>query len=219
MMAQNFPETSFYNVEEDLTSLGIGEAFITLLREDGTPSPLVKTLLAPPVSRMGILEDNELKNIINNSPLKSKYGNKSNNKSIPSKILEDFYKKLIHIKEKEKINEIQEKEREKQKIKQVSNRNKVTIPRRQSLTNLMLNSMMPMANIFSNTLSGINNNTNQITQYYYSKDGQQFGPVSEIEISKYILSGEINSFTYLWKTGMNEWLLANNFQEFQNLLK
>ncbi len=219
MMAQNFPDTIFYNVEDELTALGIGEAFVTLLREDGTPSPLVKTLIAPPLSRMGILEDNELKNIINNSPLKSKYGNKSNNKSIPSKILEDFYKKLIHIKDKEKINEIQEKEREKQKIKQVSNQNKVTIPRRQSLSNLMLNSMMPMANIFSNTLNGINNNTNQITQYYYSKDGQQFGPLSEIEISKYILSGEINSFTYLWKTGMNEWLLANNFQEFQNLLK
>ena len=222
MMAQNFPETSFYNVEEDLTSLGIGEAFITLLREDGTPSPLVKTLLAPPVSRMGILEDKELTKTINRSPLKSKYGTKNTVVTKPSKELEDFYKKLTLIKEKEKIAELQEKERQKQKIKQATAPTRVTMPRRQSYNNMMFGAMMPMTNMFSNMMSGGNagmNNIPQNTQYYYSKDGQQYGPVSEFQISNSILSGEINAFTYLWKTGMAEWVLATNFQEFQNLLK
>ena len=50
MMAQNFPETPFYNIEDDLTTLGIGEAFVTLLKEDGTPSPLVKTLMGHQLS-------------------------------------------------------------------------------------------------------------------------------------------------------------------------
>ena len=222
MMAQNFPETSFYNVEEDLTSLGIGEAFITLLREDGTPSPLVKTLLAPPVSRMGILEDKELTKTINSSPLKGKYGTKNAVVTKPSKELEDFYKKLTLIKEKEKIAELQEKERQKQKIKQATAPTRVTIPRRQSYNNMMFGAMMPMTNMFSSMMSGGNTGTNNVpqnTQYYYSKDGQQYGPVSEFQISNSILSGDINSFTYLWKTGMAEWMLATNFQEFQNLLK
>lgn len=217
MMAQNFPETLFYDVEDDLTSLGIGEAFITLLREDGTPSPLVKTLIAPPLSRMGILEQKELVNTINNSPLKNKYGIKNNNKSIASEELEEFYKKLIQIREKQKAIDIQEKEKEKQRIKQVTIKNSINLPRRQSITNMMLGAMMPMSNMFSNVTSNVNNN--QLIQYYYTKDGQKFGPVSEMQISNYILSGEINSFTYLWKTGMIEWSLANNFQEFQNLLK
>ena len=222
MMAQNFPETPFYNVEDELTTLGIGEAFVTMLKEDGTPSPLVKTLMAPPLSRMGILEDKELAKTINNSTLKSKYGVKNNVITKPSKELEDFYKKLNLIKEKEKIAELQEKEREKQKIKQATAPAKMKMPRRQSYSNMMFGTMMPMTNMFSNMMGGVNqgmSSTPQITQYYYSKDGQKNGPVSEFQISNSILSGEINSFTYLWKTGMSEWTLATNFQEFQNLLK
>jgi hypothetical protein len=87
---------------------------------------------------------------------------------------------------------------------------------------MMFGAMMPMTNMFSNMMGGGNTatyNVPQNTQYYYSKDGQQYGPVSEFQISNSILSGEINSFTYLWKTGMTEWMLATNFQEFQNLLK
>ena len=222
MMAQNFPETPFYNVEDDLTTLGIGEAFVTLLREDGTPSPLVKALMAPPLSRMGILEDNELTKTINNSPLKSKYGVKNNVAGKPSKELEDFYKKLVQINEKQKLANLKEKEREKQKIKQATTPTRLTMPRRKSYTNMMLDSMMPMTNMFSNMMNSANtgiNNTTQVAQYYYTKDGQQNGPVSEFQISNSILSGEINSFTYLWKSGMAEWSLATNFQEFQNILK
>ncbi len=222
MMAQNFPETSFYNVEEDLTSLGIGEAFVTLLRENGTPSPLVKTLIAPPMSRMGILDDKELTIIINRSSLKLKYGIKNNIVIKPSKELEGFYQKLKLIKENEKIAELQEKERAKQKTKQENVSTKVTIPRRQSYTNMMFGTILPMTNMFSNVFSGANNgmnNPSSPTQYYYTKDGQQYGPVSEFQISNSILNGEINAFTYLWKNGMPEWALATQFQEFQNILK
>ena len=222
MMAQNFPETTFYNVEEELTSLGIGEAFVTLLKEDGTPSPLVKTLLAPPLSRMGVLDEKELSKAINNSPLKSKYGIKNSIVTKPSKQLEDFYKKLVSIKEKEDLQVKQEKENSKQKSKQISKTTKTTMPRRQSYTDMMYGAMLPMANMFSNMMGGVNNGINNTTaanQYYYTKEGQQIGPVSELQISKSILNGEINAFTYLWKPGMTDWALAKNFQEFQNLLK
>src|SRR6476620_1144307 len=55
--AENYPETEFYKVDELLTQLGIGEAFVTTLNEKGVPTPLVHVLLAPPRSRMDILTD------------------------------------------------------------------------------------------------------------------------------------------------------------------
>jgi uncharacterized protein len=72
-VAQNYPETAHYNVEELITQLGIGEALVTLLNENGIPTPLVHCMIAPPCSRMGILEDAELNDIVDNSKLSAKY--------------------------------------------------------------------------------------------------------------------------------------------------
>ena len=222
MMAQNFPETKFYNVEEDLTSLGIGEAFVTLLREDGTPSPLVKSLMAPPLSRMGVLDGKELTKTINASPLKSKYGIKNNVITKPSKELEDFGKKLNQIKEAAQKQAANEKLLEQQKNHAPAPQKKSKKMIVQSLSNMMLGSMMPMNNMFPNMMGGVNNGINnlgQAAQYYYSKGGKQMGPFSEAQLTNHISTGEINAFTYLWKTGMGDWTLATNFQEFQNILK
>ena len=43
LVAQNYPETSFYKTEQLLTDLGIGEALVTVLDERGAPTPLVAT--------------------------------------------------------------------------------------------------------------------------------------------------------------------------------
>ncbi|MBO9573177.1 MAG: DUF853 family protein, partial [Chitinophagaceae bacterium] len=43
--SENYPETTFYDVDELMTQLGTGEAFITLLNEKGIPTPLVHTML------------------------------------------------------------------------------------------------------------------------------------------------------------------------------
>lgn len=222
MMAQNFPETKFYNVEEELTSLGIGEAFVTLLREDGTPSPLVKSLMAPPLSRMGVLDGKELTKTINASPLKSKYGIKNNVVTKPSKELEDFCKKLNQIKEAAQKQAANEKVLEQQKNHAPTPQKKSMKMNVQSLSNMMLGSMMPMNNMFPNMMGGVNNGINNLgptAQYYYSKGGKQIGPFSEAQLTNYISTGEINAYTYLWKTGMGDWTLATNFQEFQNVLK
>lgn len=71
--AQNFPESEFYEVDELLTQLGIGEALVTLLNEKGIPTPLVHTLLNPPQSRMDILSDAEINAINAKSKLVAKY--------------------------------------------------------------------------------------------------------------------------------------------------
>jgi DNA helicase HerA-like ATPase len=71
--AQNYPETSFYDVDEILTQMGIGEALVTLLNEKGIPTPLVHTYLLPPATRMDVLTDGEIEQIVRASSLVSKY--------------------------------------------------------------------------------------------------------------------------------------------------
>ncbi|HTE26766.1 helicase HerA-like domain-containing protein [Flavitalea sp.] len=71
--AQNYPETTFYDVDELLTQLGTGEAFITALNEKGIPTPLVHTMLVPPRSRMDVLSDMEIDSLVSGSKLAKKY--------------------------------------------------------------------------------------------------------------------------------------------------
>lgn len=81
LAAQNFPETSDYDVAELLTGLGIGEALISVLDEEGRPTPLVRTLMRAPESRMDILSSKEVKEIIAQSTLVSKYNQWVNRES------------------------------------------------------------------------------------------------------------------------------------------
>jgi DNA helicase HerA-like ATPase len=71
--AQNYPLTDFYNTEELITSLGIGEALVTALSEKGTPTPLAHTLLRAPISRMDVLSPLELDGLVARSALAKKY--------------------------------------------------------------------------------------------------------------------------------------------------
>lgn len=81
LAAQNFPESDFYNVEDLLTQLGIGEAFVTVLNEKGIPTPLVHTLLCAPASRMDVLTNDEIQAVISSSPLAKKYAQDINRES------------------------------------------------------------------------------------------------------------------------------------------
>ena len=72
--ARTFPLTEHYDVERTITSLGIGEALVTVLSPKGVPTPLAATRLIPPDSRMAPLEDAELAQVIAVSPLQAKYG-------------------------------------------------------------------------------------------------------------------------------------------------
>ncbi len=71
--AENFPESPYYDIDELLTQLGIGEALVTMLNEKGIPTPLVHTLLCSPRSRMDILSDIEINAIVSKSKLATKY--------------------------------------------------------------------------------------------------------------------------------------------------
>ena len=71
--ANTFPRSEFYDIPKVLTSLGIGEALVTVLSPRGTPTPVAATLLRPPSSRMGPIEPENLKKIVEASPLRAEY--------------------------------------------------------------------------------------------------------------------------------------------------
>jgi hypothetical protein len=73
LAAENYPDSEFYDVDEMLTSLGIGEAFVSVLNEKGIPTPLAATMLRAPMSRMDILSDDEIKEQIQTSKIYKKY--------------------------------------------------------------------------------------------------------------------------------------------------
>src|SRR5215218_48077 len=71
--ARTFPVTSHYDVERTITSLGIGEALVTVLSPKGVPTPLAATRLAPPDSRMAPLTPEELAAAVGASALAVRY--------------------------------------------------------------------------------------------------------------------------------------------------
>ncbi|CAN5224799.1 DUF853 family protein [soil metagenome] len=73
LTAENYPISDYYDTKEVITSLGIGEALISTLDEKGRPTPLAATMLRAPMSRMDILSQGEITEIINSSKLVSKY--------------------------------------------------------------------------------------------------------------------------------------------------
>jgi DNA helicase HerA-like ATPase len=71
--ADNYPTSNYYKTDEVLTSLGIGEAFVTALNEKGIPTPLAATMMRAPMSRMDVLTDTEIEELNNQSKLVKKY--------------------------------------------------------------------------------------------------------------------------------------------------
>lgn len=79
--AENYPETQFYQTDDLITQLGIGEAFVTLLNEKGIPTPLVHTMLCAPRTRMDVLTEDEISSLKSKSKLARKYSEVIDSKS------------------------------------------------------------------------------------------------------------------------------------------
>jgi DNA helicase HerA-like ATPase len=79
--AQNYPETSFYKTEDLITQLGIGEALVTLLNEKGIPTPLAHVMMCTPRSRMDVLTEGEIDNVVSHSKLAAKYNQVTDSQS------------------------------------------------------------------------------------------------------------------------------------------
>ena len=99
LAAENYPDSEYYDVDEVLTQMGIGEAFVSVLNEKGIPTPLACTMMRAPMSRMDILTDNELKQLIDNSRIYYKYNELIDRESA----YEILTEKIENINEKEDV--------------------------------------------------------------------------------------------------------------------
>lgn len=102
--AENYPTSKYYKTDEVLTSLGIGEAFVTALNEKGIPTPLVATMLRAPMSRMDVLNEDEIKAINAKSKLVKKYNEEIDRESayeILTKKIDEANKKAAEEEAKE----------------------------------------------------------------------------------------------------------------------
>jgi uncharacterized protein len=79
--AQTFRASPGVDVATAITELKVGEALVSLLQPDGAPSPVARTLIRPPSSRVGPLTDKERAIIISTSPLAGKYETAVNRES------------------------------------------------------------------------------------------------------------------------------------------
>ncbi len=71
---RTYPKTDVYDLASALTSLGIGEAIVTVLSERGAPTPVAWTRLRPPRSLMAAIGNDAISSAAKSSPLDQKYG-------------------------------------------------------------------------------------------------------------------------------------------------
>ncbi|MBF6465238.1 DUF853 family protein [Nocardia beijingensis] len=70
---RTYPRTGVYDLEQALTSLGTGEAIVTVLSEQGAPTPVAWTRLRPPRSLMDAIGADAIRSRALSSSLASKY--------------------------------------------------------------------------------------------------------------------------------------------------
>ncbi|MFL5683870.1 MAG: helicase HerA-like domain-containing protein [Chloroflexota bacterium] len=72
--ARTFPMTDFFDIEKTITSLGTGEALVTVLSPRGVPTALAPTRLLAPDSLMAPIDAVQFQGRIATSPFQTKYG-------------------------------------------------------------------------------------------------------------------------------------------------
>ena len=102
--AQAFRANPAFKTEEAILDLGVGEALISCLDEDGRPSIVQRAFIVPPRSYLGAISDAEYKEAIKSSPLYKKYRDTSDNSNTDERI-----KKLEKSKAKESPKEAPKK--------------------------------------------------------------------------------------------------------------
>ena len=112
--ANSFRANPEFNTEEALQALGVGEALISVLDENGVPSIVERANILPPRSSMSAVDDSVITSAVNASPLQAKYGAAQDRHSA--------FEELNHIREKEEREELEkqweELEREKREFEQ-----------------------------------------------------------------------------------------------------
>ncbi|MEZ5691915.1 MAG: helicase HerA-like domain-containing protein [Rickettsiales bacterium] len=79
--AQTFRPNPAFKTEDAITTLGVGEALVSVLDNKGSPTIVQRTLIRPPLSFIGAIESQKRQDIIVKSPLKGVYDTAINRES------------------------------------------------------------------------------------------------------------------------------------------
>lgn len=107
---KTYPRSDFYEIDKELTSLGIGEAMITVLNDKGIPTEVVATHLVPARAVMGPASPSTEETIIRQSDFYQKYKERLKRRSAVEIIDEKMHAYQLE-EEKEKRAKEMEKER------------------------------------------------------------------------------------------------------------
>jgi DNA helicase HerA-like ATPase len=72
-VAASFVPNPHFATADRVTTLGIGEALVSVMGDDGRPRAVEHTLIAPPEGRIGPLSDAERKSVLQRSPIQGRY--------------------------------------------------------------------------------------------------------------------------------------------------
>lgn len=72
-VAQTFRENPLLDTETAIQELRTGEALVSILNEDGSPTPVERIMICPPHSQIGLLSEAERREHIRRSPYRGRY--------------------------------------------------------------------------------------------------------------------------------------------------
>lgn len=99
---KTYPTSAFYQLEKTLTSLGTGQALITVLNDKGVPTEVVATHLVAARAVMGPCSPGQYEEIVKSSALQKKYAERVERRSA-TEIIEEMERKEDEAKQQERV--------------------------------------------------------------------------------------------------------------------
>lgn len=113
--ADTFRANPAFDTAEAITQLGTGEALVSFLQSDGSPSVVERAFVLPPQSKMGEIDENVRKEVIALSPIGPKYDVLVDKESAYEYLMAKFKREAAEKEDEE--NRIRQRKEEKEQAK------------------------------------------------------------------------------------------------------
>ena len=113
-VADTFRQDDSMDVKEEIINLRTGEAMVSFADESGAPTVADKALILPPHSSFATLTDDEYRNLVNSSPLYSKYKDAVDRESAYEVLIARIEREKLES-EREELEALKQKELEAQR--------------------------------------------------------------------------------------------------------
>ncbi|NTE03303.1 DUF853 family protein [Agrobacterium tumefaciens] len=112
-----YPKSDFYEIDKILTTLGTGQALITVLNEKGIPTEVSATMLTPPRATMGPLTSVDFEKLVQSSQMFAKYKDLIDPESAYEILTKRINDQAVAAEQEKQEKELQKKETQDNKAK------------------------------------------------------------------------------------------------------